>query len=83
MRRRDVQATGFGAVPYAYNIGTYDVTNSQYVEFLNAKDPTGDNPLGLYNSNMSDATLWWHQLQCRQCQRQQVQRSFRATEIIP
>ena len=30
----------FGAVPYAYNIGTYDVTASQYVEFLNAKDPT-------------------------------------------
>ena len=42
---------------YIYNIGTYDVTNSQYVEFLNAKDPTGANPLGLYNSNMSNATF--------------------------
>ena len=49
-------ATGFGAVAYNYNIGTYDVTNSQYVEFLNAKDPTGTSPLQLYNSFMSDPT---------------------------
>jgi formylglycine-generating enzyme len=41
--------TGYGAVGYSYNIGTYDVTNSQYVEFLNDKDPTGANALGLYN----------------------------------
>lgn len=45
----------FGAVAYNYQIGTYDVTNSQYVEFLNAKDPTGANPLLLYNSDMSSA----------------------------
>jgi formylglycine-generating enzyme required for sulfatase activity len=45
----------FGAVSYNYNIGTYDVTNSQYAEFLNAKDSSGLNPLGLYNSQMSDA----------------------------
>jgi formylglycine-generating enzyme required for sulfatase activity len=33
----DVQPQGtFGAVPYTYRIGTTDVTNSQYVEFLNA-----------------------------------------------
>ena len=32
--------TGFGAVSYAYNIGTYDVTNSQYVAFLNSIDAT-------------------------------------------
>jgi sulfatase modifying factor 1 len=44
--------TGYGAVPYAYNIGTYDVTASQYAEFLNAKDPTGANALGLYNGYM-------------------------------
>jgi sulfatase modifying factor 1 len=47
----------YGAVAYAYKIGKYDVTNSQYIEFLNAKDPTGTNTLGLYNSDMSDATL--------------------------
>jgi formylglycine-generating enzyme required for sulfatase activity len=45
-------ATGFGSVGYSYNIGTYDVTNSQYVEFLNSKDPTGANQLGLYNGVM-------------------------------
>ena len=45
----------FGAVPYAYNIGTYDVTASQYVEFLNAKDPTSANTLLLYEATrMSD-----------------------------
>jgi formylglycine-generating enzyme len=46
----------FGAVPYAYNIGTKDVTASQYVEFLNAKDAGGANTLGLYNTSMSDFT---------------------------
>ena len=39
-------ATGYGAVDYSYNIGTYDVTVGQYVAFLNANDPTGANPLG-------------------------------------
>ena len=48
-------ATGFGNVAHSYNIDKYDVTNSQYVEFLNAK-ATGADPLGLYNSNMSDPT---------------------------
>ena len=45
--------SGYGSVPYAYNIGTYDVTNSQYVAFLNSNDPTGADPLGLYISDMS------------------------------
>ncbi len=48
--------TGYGSVGYEYNIGTYDVTNSQYVEFLNSNDPTGTSPLELYNSYMSDGT---------------------------
>jgi sulfatase modifying factor 1 len=47
--------TGFGAVPYVYRIGTYDVTNSQYVDFLNAVDSTGADPLDLYNENMGNA----------------------------
>ena len=34
----------FGAVSYAYSIDKYDVTNSQYAKFLNAKDPTGADP---------------------------------------
>jgi Sulfatase-modifying factor enzyme 1 len=41
----------FGAVGYAYAIGTYDVTNAQYVEFLNAK--AAADPFGLYHTNMS------------------------------
>lgn len=45
--------TGYGAVPYSYNIGKYDVTNSQYAEFLNTKDPSGANLLGLWNPDMA------------------------------
>lgn len=47
----------FGSVYYAYRMGTYDVTVSQYVAFLNAKDPTGANALALYNTSMSDPSL--------------------------
>jgi formylglycine-generating enzyme required for sulfatase activity len=46
-------ATFRGAVPYTYQIGKYDVTNGQYVEFLNAKDPGGANSLGLYDPGMT------------------------------
>ena len=38
---------------YNYRIGKYEVTNAQYVEFLNGVDPTGANTLALYNSSMS------------------------------
>jgi len=50
-------ATGslYGSVSYAYNIGEYDVTDSQYCTFLNAVDPTGANTLGLYDSSATDA----------------------------
>jgi sulfatase modifying factor 1 len=49
-------ATGFGSVDHSFRIGTYEVTNSQYVGFLNSVDPTGANSLALYNSAMtSDA----------------------------
>jgi formylglycine-generating enzyme required for sulfatase activity len=51
-------ATGnqYGAVGHNFNMGTYEVTNSQYAEFLNTKDPSGANALGLWNSDMEDAT---------------------------
>jgi formylglycine-generating enzyme required for sulfatase activity len=39
--------TGYGSVGYNYAIAQNDVTVSQYVEFLNAKDPTGTSPLKL------------------------------------
>jgi formylglycine-generating enzyme required for sulfatase activity len=47
----------FGAVPYSYQIGTYDVTTGQYAEFLNIKDPSGGNSLSLWNSIISNQTF--------------------------
>src|ERR1700722_8048356 len=47
-------ATGFGEVDYAYNIGEYDVTSSQYTAFLNAVAAT--DPYGLYNSSYMSGT---------------------------
>jgi PEP-CTERM putative exosortase interaction domain len=44
-----------GSVAYTYNIGTYEVTNGQYAEFLNAK--AASDPLGLYNINMGDPSF--------------------------
>ena len=48
----DDGTSGYGSVPYVYQMGKYDVTVGQYVQFLNAVATTGD-PYGLYNSNMS------------------------------
>jgi sulfatase modifying factor 1 len=49
-------AAGCGSVPDAYAIGKYEVTNTQYAEFLNAK-ATSD-PLALYQTQMgSDPTF--------------------------
>ncbi|MBX9788689.1 MAG: formylglycine-generating enzyme family protein [Pirellulales bacterium] len=45
--------TGFGQVNQSYRIAKYDVTMSQYADFLNSNDPTGANKLGLYNLKMS------------------------------
>jgi len=39
-----------GDVAYAYQIGTYEVTNAQYAEFLNAV--ADDDPNALYNAGM-------------------------------
>jgi formylglycine-generating enzyme len=49
--------TGYGSVAYKYRISKYDVTNDQYVQLLNAKDPKGANALGLYNKRMGNATF--------------------------
>lgn len=43
--------SGYGAVDYTFRIGEYEVTNSQYVEFLNAVAATDTN--GLYGTAMS------------------------------
>jgi formylglycine-generating enzyme required for sulfatase activity len=41
----------YGNVDHAYRIGTYEITNLQYAEFLNAKAKS--DPLGLYSASMS------------------------------
>jgi formylglycine-generating enzyme len=46
-------STSFGSVGYNYRIGKYEVTNAQYVEFLNGVDPIGANTLALYNASMT------------------------------
>ncbi|MDR1281649.1 MAG: formylglycine-generating enzyme family protein [Opitutaceae bacterium] len=53
----DGGTNNYGSVPYQYQIGTTDVTNSQYVEFLNAVEVTPEtNTLGLYNNNMTSSS---------------------------
>ncbi len=42
----------FGAVAYAYRIGKFEVTNAQYVAFLNDVDPLGANLLTLFHYAM-------------------------------
>jgi sulfatase modifying factor 1 len=49
-------AGGVGAVAYSFNVGTTEVTNAQYVAFLNAV--AASDPYGLYNSvNMGSTTV--------------------------
>ena len=43
-------AAASDAVGYAYRSATYEVTNAQYAEFLNAK--AAADPTGLYNTSM-------------------------------
>lgn len=40
----------YGRVDYTYKIAKYPVTIGQYTKFLNAVDPAGTNPHGIYNS---------------------------------
>jgi formylglycine-generating enzyme required for sulfatase activity len=49
----DTGGTLNGAVAYSYQIGKYDVTIGQYAAFLNAADPSGTNPNGIYNASMA------------------------------
>ena len=46
----DVHYDNYGAVEYEYCISIYEVTNTQFVVFLNAVAAT--DPYGLYNENM-------------------------------
>lgn len=46
-------STGYGAVPYAYKIGKYEVTNVQYGAFLNAVGQT--DTYGIYDPRMGNS----------------------------
>jgi len=50
----DVQ--NLGVVNHVYNIGSFEVTNSQYTEFLNSV-ATGLYPDGLYDTRMSNSNI--------------------------
>lgn len=50
-------STGHGSVPHPYRMGKFEVTNDQYVEFLNNVDPMGQNSLALYDEAMTTQTL--------------------------
>ena len=41
---------GLGSVPYTYDLGTFETSNQQYVDFLNAVGQS--NPNGIYDANM-------------------------------
>lgn len=43
----------YGRVDYTYQIAKFPVTIGQYTKFLNAVDPAGENPYGIYNSHIS------------------------------
>jgi sulfatase modifying factor 1 len=43
---------GYGAVATDFWIGRFHFTNTQYVAFLNAIDPAGEGPNGVYNTDM-------------------------------
>jgi len=48
----DTHGDGYGGVDYAYRISKHEVTNAQYMEFLNAVATVGDS-YGLYNTSMA------------------------------
>jgi len=54
----DTHGDGYGGVAHEYNIGKYEVTNTQYATFLNAVADVGD-ANGLYNTNMGAG---WHDI---------------------
>ncbi|WP_413314194.1 MULTISPECIES: SUMF1/EgtB/PvdO family nonheme iron enzyme [unclassified Prochlorococcus] len=47
-------STGFGAVSYPYYIGKYEVTNSEYTQFLNSAAQTMRTDQPLYNTEMAE-----------------------------
>jgi|GEM_PF-1508010 len=50
----DDDVTGFGGVDDVYRIGKYELTNGEYIHFLNSVAATGD-PHGLFKTDMAGA----------------------------
>src|ERR1051326_6443794 len=48
------RAGGVGSVPYSFRIGKTEITNAQYVEFLNAV--AASDPYQLYATDMAGST---------------------------
>jgi len=47
-------ATGYGAVPYTFAIGEFDITIAEYTAFLNAVATLDNDPYRLYDSRMEN-----------------------------
>ena len=47
--------TGYGDVAYTFDIMKYEFTNTRYAEFLNAIDPQGTNPQGVWVASMGSS----------------------------
>ena len=47
--------TGYGDVAYTFDIMKYEFTNTRYAEFLNAIDPEGTNPQGVWAAQMNSS----------------------------
>jgi sulfatase modifying factor 1 len=50
-------STGFGTVGHIFDIMKFEFTNAQYAEFLNAIDPQGTNPNGVYFATMATGKI--------------------------
>jgi formylglycine-generating enzyme required for sulfatase activity len=48
--------SGLGAVSAVFRLASRETTNAQYAEFLNAVDPNGTNPRGVYSGLMNSST---------------------------
>ncbi|MFM8291366.1 MAG: SUMF1/EgtB/PvdO family nonheme iron enzyme, partial [Planctomycetia bacterium] len=49
--------SGLGAVSAVFRLASRETTNAQYAEFLNAVDPNGTNPRGVYSGLMTSSTI--------------------------
>jgi formylglycine-generating enzyme required for sulfatase activity len=68
---RPESQTGWGCVPYPFEIGRFEITNAQYAQFLNAVAQM-DDPCGLWHQNQADGPMGF-------IYREKTDRGFRYT----